>query len=213
MQHDVARAPHFLAGPQLPPRVGLRRHETSGEQDAEKQQHKRESLPMQPERGDVEGRRHWGDISSKNRTAENAFNPFVSDCLRTRCATTVITHTESVRSANILLTQGGQMNLKATRLTLSAAALFLSVSLPAAAQTQAPRPQHTILLVIDGLSYLAPERVDMPNLKALMARGAYFRESYSVVPQHPHSGEWAENYDSSIPNPILVSGTIFLKPK
>jgi hypothetical protein len=53
----------------------------------------------------------------------------------------------------------------------------------------------------------------MPNLKALMARGAYFRESYSVVPQHPHSGEWAENYDSSIPNPILVSGTIFLKPK
>ena len=52
----------------------------------------------------------------------------------------------------------------------------------------------------------------MPNLKALMARGAYFRESYSVVPQHPHSGEWAANYDSSIPNPILVSGTIFLKP-
>jgi hypothetical protein len=33
------------------------------------------------------------------------------------------------------------------------------------------------------------------------------------VPQHPHSGEWAVNYDSSIPNPILVSGTIFLKPK
>ena len=81
------------------------------------------------------------------------------------------------------------------------------------AQTAAPaRPQHAILLVIDGLSYLAPERVDMPNLKALMARGAYFRESYSVVPQHPHSGEWAASYDSSIPNPILVSGTIFLRP-
>ena len=81
------------------------------------------------------------------------------------------------------------------------------------AQTGAPsRPQHAILLVIDGLSYLAPERIEMPNLKALMARGAYFRESYSVVPQHPHSGEWAANYDSSIPNPILVSGTIFLKP-
>lgn len=81
------------------------------------------------------------------------------------------------------------------------------------AQAAAPaRPQHAILLVIDGLSYLAPERVEMPHLKALMARGAYFRESYSVVPQHPHSGEWAANYDSSIPNPILVSGTIFLRP-
>jgi hypothetical protein len=94
------------------------------------------------------------------------------------------------------------------------AALFLaSAPVVSHAQTAAPaRPQHAILLVIDGLSYLAPERVDMPNLKALMARGAYFRESYSVVPQHPHSGEWAANYDSSIPNPILVSGTIFLKP-
>src|SRR5687767_9951702 len=113
---------------------------------------------MQPERGDVEGRRHWGDISSKNRTAENAFNSFFSAYLRACCATTVITHTEFVRSANILLTQGGQMNLKAT-LTLSAAALLMSASLPAEAQTQAPRPQHAILLVIDGLSYLAPERV------------------------------------------------------
>jgi hypothetical protein len=92
---------------------------------------------------------------------------------------------------------------------------LLMASMPALshAQTAAPaRPQHAILLVIDGLSYLAPERVEMPNLKAQMARGAYFRESYSVVPQHPHSGEWAANYDSSIPNPILVSGTIFLKP-
>jgi hypothetical protein len=94
------------------------------------------------------------------------------------------------------------------------AALFLaSAHVVSHAQTAAPaRPQHAILLVIDGLSYLAPERVEMPNLKALMARGAYFRESYSVVPQHPHSGEWAANYDSSIPNPILVSGTIFLRP-
>ena len=32
-----------------------------------------------------------------------------------------------------------------------------------------------------------------------------------MVPQHPHSGEWAAHYDSSIPNPILVSGTIFLR--
>jgi hypothetical protein len=101
-----------------------------------------------------------------------------------------------------------------TRLTLFSVALFSSVCASAEAQTAAPpRPQHAILLVIDGLSYLAPERIDMPHLKALMARGAYFRESHSVVPQHPHSGEWAENYDSSIPNPILVSGTIFLKPK
>src|SRR5688500_5350897 len=93
------------------------------------------------------------------------------------------------------------------------ALLLLSMPVLFQAQTGSPsRPQHAILLVIDGLSHLAPERIEMPNLKALMARGAYFRESYSVVPQHPHSGECAANYDSSIPNPILVSGTIFLKP-
>jgi hypothetical protein len=100
--------------------------------------------------------------------------------------------------------------------TCLAVLLFLSTSAALHAQTPAPPPaqaQHAILLVIDGISYLAPERIDMPNLKALMARGAYFYESHSVVPQHPHSGEWAENYDSSIPNPILVSGTIFLQPK
>jgi hypothetical protein len=80
-------------------------------------------------------------------------------------------------------------------------------------QAQAPgKPEHAILLVIDGLSYLAPERVDMKNLKALMARGAHYRESYSAPPQHPHNGEWAASFDSSIPNPILVAGTVFLRP-
>ena len=89
---------------------------------------------------------------------------------------------------------------------------FLGVIAPET-RAQAPaKAEHAILVVIDGFSYLAPERINMPNLKAIMARGAYFRESYSVPPQHPHSGEWAEAFDSSIPNPILVSGTIFLKP-
>jgi hypothetical protein len=75
--------------------------------------------------------------------------------------------------------------------------LLASAPVLSHAQTGAPtRPQHAILLVIDGLSYLAPERVEMPHLKALTARGAYFRESYSVVPQHPHSGEWAAKIGS-----------------
>jgi len=89
--------------------------------------------------------------------------------------------------------------------------LLSAVGAPAFAQAPA-RPEHAILLVIDGLSYLAPERVDMKNLKALMARGVHYRESYSAPPQHPHSGEWAASFDSSIPNPILVAGTIFLRP-
>ena len=98
------------------------------------------------------------------------------------------------------------------KIWLAAVAIALMPALSHAQATAPARPRHAILLVIDGLSYLAPERVEMPHLKALMARGAYFRESYSVVPQHPHSGEWAASYDSSIPNPILVSGTIFLRP-
>jgi hypothetical protein len=99
------------------------------------------------------------------------------------------------------------------RLVFFLSFLLLGAAPPPEAQAQGPaQAEHAILVVIDGLSYLAPERVDMPNLKTLMARGAYFRESYSVPPQHPHSGEWAEAFDSSVPNPILVSGTVFLKP-
>ena len=91
--------------------------------------------------------------------------------------------------------------------------LFGALRLQAGAQQQRPvKPEHAILLVIDGISYLAPERVDMKNLKALMGRGSYYRESYSAPPQHPHSGEWAASFDSSIPNPILVAGTVFLRP-
>ena len=80
------------------------------------------------------------------------------------------------------------MNLKTTWVPLLGAALiFVWICGSAEAQTPAaPRPQHAILLVIDGFSHLAPERVDMPTLKALMARGSYFRESYSVVPSTPN---------------------------
>lgn len=55
--------------------------------------------------------------------------------------------------------------------TWLAALSIASLPTLALGQTAAPpRPRHAILLVIDGFSYLAPERVDMPNLKALMAR-------------------------------------------
>jgi len=99
------------------------------------------------------------------------------------------------------------------KLVVTLLCVFVLGAVAPGVRAQAPaKAEHAILVVIDGFSYLGPERVEMPNLRAMMARGAYFHESYSAPPQHPHSGEWAEAFDSSIPNPILVSGTIFLKP-
>ncbi len=75
------------------------------------------------------------------------------------------------------------------------------------------RGTTAILFIIDGLSYKAPARLELPNLHRLMSRGSYFRELYHILPAHPQSGSWGEAYTSSIPNVVLMAGTIFLRPK
>ncbi|MCC6857502.1 MAG: sulfatase-like hydrolase/transferase [Bryobacterales bacterium] len=86
----------------------------------------------------------------------------------------------------------------------------LSVQLRGAAAP--PRPQHAVLLIIDGLSYRAPERIDLPNLQKLIAAGTYYRRSHNIMPAHPRTGEWAKYHRSSIPNPVILAGTVMLRP-
>ncbi len=93
----------------------------------------------------------------------------------------------------------------------SGIALLALRALPAAAQT---RPEHVILWVVDGISDKAPDRVDLPNLKALAAQGVYYRQNFTVQTADPSHvpGQWSTYHTSSIPNPVLLAGTAMLRP-
>src|ERR1041385_4010065 len=95
------------------------------------------------------------------------------------------------------------------------ALVLISIALlcaPLMAAAAGPRAEHAIILLIDGLSFKAPDRLGMKNLKALAASGTYYEKSYNIVPAHPKSGEWAQYHTSSIPNPVILAGTLLLRP-
>ncbi|HWQ55394.1 MAG TPA: sulfatase-like hydrolase/transferase [Bryobacteraceae bacterium] len=77
---------------------------------------------------------------------------------------------------------------------------------------RAAEASHAVIFIIDGLSYRAPERLAMKNLQALAKAGASCDRSYNIVPAHPRSGEWAKYHTSSIPNPVILAGTVLLRP-
>ena len=79
---------------------------------------------------------------------------------------------------------------------------------------QAAPPEMAIIWVVDGISYQAPERVQLKNLQALMAQGVYYRQNYTVQTADPSNqpGMWADYHTSSIPNPVLLAGTALLLP-
>jgi len=92
---------------------------------------------------------------------------------------------------------------------------FATIVMAAAAlMTQAAPPEHAILWVIDGISFKAPERIQLKNLQALMASGVYYRQNYTVQTADPSHvpGQWSQFHTSSIPNPVLLAGTPLLLP-
>ena len=91
--------------------------------------------------------------------------------------------------------------------------LVVAVLMAVGAVAQAA-PELAILWVVDGISYQAPERVQLKNLQALMAQGVYYRQNYTVQTADPSNqpGMWADYHTSSIPNPVLLAGTALLLP-
>ena len=92
----------------------------------------------------------------------------------------------------------------------AAVAILVSTALVA----QAAPPEHAIIWVIDGFSSLAPERVNLKNLKAVMNEGVYYKQTYTVQTADPSGqpGMWSDYHTSSIPNPVLLAGTAMLLP-
>src|SRR5579862_1324930 len=73
------------------------------------------------------------------------------------------------------------------------------------------KPEHATIFIIDGLSYKAVERLDLKHLKALIAAGTYYEKSYNILPADPQEGEWIQYHSSSIPNPVILAGTVMLR--
>ncbi|MCE5308325.1 MAG: sulfatase-like hydrolase/transferase [Acidobacteriales bacterium] len=71
--------------------------------------------------------------------------------------------------------------------------------------------EHAVILIIDGLSYKAVDRLDLKNLRNLIANGTYYEKSYNILPADPRSGEWTRYHSSSIPNPVILAGTVLLR--
>jgi hypothetical protein len=72
------------------------------------------------------------------------------------------------------------------------------------------RPDHVILYIIDGLSYKTWTRASLPVLKGLILNGVLVEQSYLPPSEHPVQGPYAEVHSCSIPNPVMMAGTLFL---
>jgi len=75
----------------------------------------------------------------------------------------------------------------------------------------APKPARVILLIVDGLHYDAIERLDLNHIRKLGSEGTRFREAWIPLPDHPLSGPWRAMHTTSVPNPVMLAGSVFLE--
>jgi len=87
--------------------------------------------------------------------------------------------------------------------------LMACICFPVSAQ----KPDRVILFMIDGLHWKAPDTLNMPVLRSLIKVGTYIRKSYVIIPHHPTIGDYSKYNSCSFPNPILHTGTIFVRPE
>jgi hypothetical protein len=97
---------------------------------------------------------------------------------------------------------------KTIRLILPLLAILLSTL-----AAHAEGPARAILFIIDGLHWQAPERLALPHVGALIQDGVWVERSALIMPHHPVTGEWARLHNSSIPNPVMLAGTLFIEPE
>ena len=93
--------------------------------------------------------------------------------------------------------------------------LLASAALAANALAAEPesRPARAILFIIDGLHWQAPERLGLENFLAVAKSGARADKMETIVAYHPKTSEYAAMHNGSIPNPVMLAGTVFIRPK
>ncbi len=89
--------------------------------------------------------------------------------------------------------------------------VLMSTFLCSPGRAPAAAPERTILFVIDALAAGAPERIPLENIQRLKNRGCYYPAVRLPLPDHPPPDE-NYPYTCSIPNPVMMTGTVFLRP-
>ncbi|WP_224784683.1 sulfatase-like hydrolase/transferase [Marinihelvus fidelis] len=74
-------------------------------------------------------------------------------------------------------------------------------------------PARTVLVIVDGLHFKAPERLSLPVFNQLARTGSVVDKVTGIIPYHPTHGEYARVHTSSYPNPMMMAGTLFLSAK
>jgi hypothetical protein len=74
----------------------------------------------------------------------------------------------------------------------------------------AEKPKHAVLYIIDGLSYKTWDRVSLPVLGKMIKNGTLVEKNYLPTSAHPTEGAYAELHTCSIPNPVMMAGTVFI---
>ncbi len=75
-----------------------------------------------------------------------------------------------------------------------------------------PQAERAVLFYFDGLHPDAIERLNLPNLKRLQAQGTTVETAIMTFPWHPTTGAYGKMHTTSLPNPITMTGNLFLQP-
>ncbi|MBN1344269.1 MAG: sulfatase-like hydrolase/transferase [Phycisphaerae bacterium] len=74
-------------------------------------------------------------------------------------------------------------------------------------------PARAVLFIIDGVHWQAPERLGLGTMRRLASQGVYFKRAHCLAPAHPTTGAYGAIHTTSVPNPTLQAGTLFLRPE
>lgn len=96
------------------------------------------------------------------------------------------------------------------RMLLLAALPLVGGGNVSAAAADAAAPRRAILFVIDGMHDDAPDRLALTNFLQLCSQGTRVTKTFLLAPAHPRTGDWAAVHTCSLPNPVLLAGTLFL---
>ncbi len=93
------------------------------------------------------------------------------------------------------------------------AAAALSAAVFSATQSHAEgEAERAVLYYFDGLHPDAIDRLDLPVLKELRTQCASVREAVMLFPWHPTTGSYGLMHTTSLPNPVTMTGNLFLRP-
>jgi hypothetical protein len=83
---------------------------------------------------------------------------------------------------------------------------------PFASAKEKDKPARAIIFIIDGMHWQAPEKIGIDNFNALRLQGTYIQKCCLLMPYHPLGGDWGKIHNSSLPNPVMLAGSLAITP-